>query len=313
MEWREVRVTTSAEAAEAVAFRLERLGCQGVVLEEPGLLERRRRESPLDLFPEELRPAEGHRVTGYLAEDGRTEGLLAELRTFLCELPGWGLDPGPARVEVRRREDTEWADAWKRYYHTLKVGRLVVRPSWEEYQAGPGELVIDLDPGMAFGTGTHPTTALCLAALEEALRETRAELVVDAGTGSGILAIAAAKLGAGRVIACDLDPVACRVARENIASNGVAPAIEVREGDARPVLRSVAGRASVVVANIVAEVIAAFAPDLTGALRPGGLLLAAGIIEHKRPAVEEALLKTGVRLEEGREQDGWVLLKARQP
>lgn len=310
MEWLEVRVTTSSEAAEAVAFRLEELGCQGVVLEDPGLLERRQRESPLDLFPEELVADEAHRVVGYWAATDDFRARLAELEAFLSRLPEWGLDPGLALVETRRRDEAEWAEAWKRFYHTLKVGRLVVRPSWEEYQLQPGELAIDLDPGMAFGTGTHPTTALCLGALQEVLAQN--DLVVDAGTGSGILAIAAAKLGAERVIACDLDPVACRVSRENVALNGVADRVEVREGDARPVLRSVAGQANVVVANIVAEVIAAFAPDLAAALRPDGVLLAAGIIDHKRPLVEQALAEAGLRVVDRREQERWVLLRVRK-
>ncbi len=277
-------VTTTAEAVEAVAAELEALGSAGVVLEDPA------------------------RVIAYWPAGAEADERLRRLRRFLAGLPVCGLDPGPARVEAVRRDDAEWAESWKRFYHTRRIGRLVVRPSWEEYQPGPEEVVVTLDPGMAFGTGTHPTTALCLEALEEEL--SGGESVVDAGTGSGILAIAAAKLGAARVVACDADPVACQVAEENLARNGVTDRVVVRCADAGEALRSLDWPADLILANLTAEAIVSLAPVFAGAAAPGGRLLASGIVAERRAEVVGALAAAGLEVDTVREREGWALLRA---
>lgn len=283
MDWIEVRVTTTPEAVEAVAHLLTEEGAAGVVEEAPAVR------------------------TAYWPDLGDIEARLDRIRRSVAGLAQFGLDVGPARVEWRRVAEESWAHAWKEHFHPLPVGeRIVVRPTWRTYDAKPGEIVIDLDPGMAFGTGSHPTTSLCVKALERLVRE--GDLVYDVGTGSGILAIAAALLGAGRVVACDIDPVAVRVARENVAQNGVARRVEVVEGDwsALP-----AEKADVVVANILAEVIIDMAPEVSRLLRPGGNFVASGIILHRAGDVERALAGAGLEVLRKDEQGEWAALVAR--
>lgn len=308
MEWLEVAVTTTAEAVEAVAAKAEALGSAGVVIEDPFLVGRRKRESPWDLFPDDVPVPRVPRVIAYWPAGPESEQRLDELQRFLAELPAWGLDPGEAGVEVALRRESEWAENWKRYYHAFRLGRLVVHPSWEEYRPRPGEAVLTLDPGMAFGTGTHPTTVLCLTALEEEIRG--GEVVADVGTGSGILGIAAVKLGAGRVIACDVDPVACRVAEENARRNGVVDRITVRRGEAGEALAALTEPVELLVANIVAEVIIGLAPTFAAALAPGGRLLASGIIAERREDTAAGLERAGLRLAGERQEAGWLLLRA---
>ncbi|MDI3280094.1 MAG: 50S ribosomal protein L11 methyltransferase, partial [Bacillota bacterium] len=241
MEWAEITVVTSAEAVEAVSNRFQELGAQGTVISDP--------EPVLGQTSGEVR------VSAYFPVDGRLERRVQEIREFVAGLGQYGLAPGPGRVEVRRVEDEDWAEAWKSYYRPIRVGRrILVRPSWEE---APAEgVVIELDPGMAFGTGTHPTTALCLEVLEEVLRQ--GEAVWDLGTGSGILAIGAARLGAGRVEAFDVDPVAVQAARRNAARNGVADVVSVHERDVAAAGENLPQELShapdVIVVNIIAEV-----------------------------------------------------------
>ncbi|HIC93869.1 MAG TPA: 50S ribosomal protein L11 methyltransferase, partial [Anaerolineae bacterium] len=210
----------------------------------------------------------------------------------------------------RQLTEEDWASAWKKHYRVLRAGRrLVIKPSWQEYTPRPEDVVIELDPGMAFGTGVHPTTRMCLAALEDHLRP--GMRVLDLGTGSGILAIAAAKLGAGSVLALDVDPVAVRVARDNVLTNGVEGIVAVRQGS----LAEARGRFDLVLANILARVIVELAErGLADRLRMGGLLVAAGIIEDQEEGVRRALQARGMAVVERRRERDWVtLIAARRP
>ncbi len=189
-----------------------------------------------------------------------------------------------------------WADEWKRFFHALRVGRLLVRPSWEQGAAQPDDLVIELDPGAAFGTGQHETTRLCLAALDAHLRP--GAHVLDVGTGSGILAIAAARLGAAAVRALDVDVEAVAVARENVACNGVAGVVTVAAGSlgaAWPWPDFSAASADVVVANISSAAVVALLPACAEALRPGGVWIGSGYLEAAAPGVEAAARAAGLR------------------
>lgn len=254
-------------------------------------------------------------VRGYLsgepgAGDGADQVLedrLASVQEGLNRLPGHfpGV-PGPWELSTRMVAEEDWAHGWKAYFKPLRVGRrLVVVPSWESFEAEPGDVLLSLDPGMAFGTGTHPSTALALQALEVRVRP--GQTVLDVGTGSGILAIAARKLGAARVVAIDIDPVAVRVAGENATHNGVE--VEVQEGE---VNRLPGAFADVVVANIVADVLVEIGPELARVLRPGGLAIGSGIIARELPRVEAAWAACGLRHEEGRWSEGWAVLIARR-
>jgi ribosomal protein L11 methyltransferase len=209
----------------------------------------------------------------------------------------------PRWRRARRLKESDWHDSWKRHFGVQRIGRaLVVKPSWTQYRLKGGEVVLEIDPGMAFGTGQHPTTATCLRALEEFVRSGMS--VLDLGCGSGILAIAAAKLGASRVVALDIDPNAVRSARENAAANGVAAAIEVREGTLGGHTRR-GMRFDLVVANISGLTLERLAGTLAGSLNAGGILVASGFLEDAVAGLREAFESAGLKVEQIVEDGVW--------
>lgn len=287
----ELGLWVPGETAEAVAFLLWREGSGGAVMDEtPG-------------------PDGRVRVRAYFPADAEGEARLEAAREALRGFPahfGFPVPPGGVwwREERRLVREEDWAEAWKAYWKPARFGRrLAVVPSWERYEAGPDEVVLRLDPGMAFGTGTHASTALCLETLDALPRPGRA--VLDVGTGSGILSVAAALLGAERVVAVDVDPVAVRVAGENVRANGVADRVLVRRGEAAG---EPAGAYDLVLANITADVLAGIAPDLVRVLAPGGTLVLSGIIAPERGRVEAAFGRAGLAVTGAREREGWVAL-----
>lgn len=285
MEWREISVQTSPQAMELVASIFEDLGAAGAVIEDPALVNEYIRSGVWDYTDIPWQRETGVvTVKAYFAADGRLDDRRQALRERLLALTENGVDTAPATVSETALADEDWSESWKKYFHTEKVGeRVVIQPSWEAYEPQAGEIVVRLDPGAAFGTGTHPTTTLCLRAMEKLVRP--GMTVFDIGTGSGVLAITAAKLGAGAVTAVDYDSTALRVARENIAQNGLADAITLKESD---ILRNVTGRADVVTANIIADIIIRLFADLDTHLAPGGALLASGIIASRAEDVRQA-------------------------
>ncbi|MEG0541177.1 MAG: 50S ribosomal protein L11 methyltransferase [Angelakisella sp.] len=245
----------------------------------------------LYISPEQS-PAE---AVSYLAHRLKNEGVPHEIKTY----------------GVR---EEEWATAWKEYYHPTALGeRLVVCPSWENYTKQPNELVITLDPGMAFGTGTHHTTRLCAQLLEQVVHS--GDRVLDMGTGSGILSIAALLLGAGSAVGVDIDAVAVRTAAENAAANGFTPpAFTALAGDLvsdTALNEKLGGEYDVIAANIVADVIIMLAPSIRRQLRVGGLLVASGIILPRQDEVLSALTANGLTIEKVEEHDGWCAVLAK--
>jgi ribosomal protein L11 methyltransferase len=285
MEWLEVSVTVDNEAAEAVAEVLSRYAYHGVVIET----------GPDGWSTEPVV------VRAYLAADDHLQANRRRVEEALWHLGQIWPIPDPA---FRPVAEADWEKAWKEQLSVLHIGQhVIIRPSWLDYTLSSGDVVIDLDPGMAFGTGLHPTTQLCLEALEELLQP-GAE-VLDLGTGSGILAIAAAKMGARSVKAVDNDPVAVKTARENAITNDVQKAVHIAEGS----LEDISGDYDLVVVNILARVITEMLQEgLEKRIRPGGKMIAAGILADQEATVTEALDQGKLTLVERRQRGDWVCL-----
>lgn len=223
-----------------------------------------------------------------------------DLREIKARLTAAGI---PAEVCTYTVNEDDWADCWKKYYHPIKTGdRVVIVPVWEDYTPTDGEIVVLMDPGMAFGTGTHETTRLCAALLERYVRE--GDAVLDVGCGSGILAITAAKLGAGHCFACDIDPAAVRIAGENSELNGVADTVECHKSD---LLADVPldVKYNVITANIVADIIIRMSGDVGAHMAPDGVVLVSGIILERCAEVREAMSACGFTEDSFLEENGW--------
>jgi ribosomal protein L11 methyltransferase len=302
LDWLEFTLLVPAADVEAAAEVLRRHCPGGVSIEEPILPAGREDSYALD-------PGRPVAVRAYLP---RHADLPRRRRALRRELRALGLSPA---LRTRWRREEEWAEAWKRFFGVERVGRrLVVCPTWIDYAPRAEEVVIRLDPGMAFGTGQHPTTRLCLEALESRLRPGRE--VLDVGTGSGILAIAAALLGAARVVALDIDGVAVSVARQNVALNGLEGRVQVVEGSlgaSGPLPDVDAARFDVVLANVSSVGISEMAPALARALAAGGTLIASGIGDASVGVCRGALEKAGLSVLDEARRDGWCALICAAP
>ena len=303
MQWAEVSVDTSHEAMDLVSEILQELGAAGVVIEDPALLNEYIRSGLWDYTDlRESEETEVVRVKAYWALDEELEGKLQCLAARLDGLTAHGIDKGAGAVSWKAVADEDWAETWKEFFHTEKIGmRTVIKPTWEEYEAKAGEIVVELDPGAAFGTGQHATTSLCIRALEDLVRP--GMTVFDVGTGSGVLAIVAAKLGAKRVEAVDFDTVAVRVARENVRQNGAEDVVRTERSD---LLKSVAGKADLIIANIIADIIVRLFGEVKGSLVAGGTMLLSGIIEDRLADVVEAAGQHGFSVEKIEQEKGWA-------
>lgn len=284
--WIEIAVPAHAEAVEAVSEILSRVGYNGIAVELP------------------LHPGKGtdHTVKAYLVEDADAFAKVSDVRDALGHLQAFGLGP-IGELTARRVDDKDWLESWKADFVPLRIGTFLVRPSWSEPTDGDSVEVV-LDPGMAFGTGLHPTTQQCLEALST--MQVEGKSLLDVGTGSGILAIAAAKRGASPVVAVDTDELAVEAARDNAMRNGVA--IPVGQGSAA----DVPGRFDIVVANIVSPVLQRIAPDLAARLRGGGTLLVAGISASAENATRHAFAQARLEVLDRTLRDDWVALALRR-
>lgn len=306
MQWIEVNVQVTHEAVEVVADILTAAGTSGVAIEDPQLINNLRNSGTWELcdIPEQEN-TEIVTVSAYYADDEKLQDRLKQIENELATVEERIGSFRFGNIRFRSLSEKDWANEWKQYFHVTHVGEsLVIKPSWEEYTPKEGEHVIKIDPGMAFGTGTHHTTNMCMARLEKVL-PANAE-VFDVGTGSGILAIAAALLGAKSVKAVDIDAVAVRVARENIADNGLEDKIEVKEGD---LLRGTEGQADVIIANIIADIIIMLLKDIPRKLKDEGIFLASGIISDRRADVEAAVAEVGMKVDHVDEKGGWVVMQ----
>jgi ribosomal protein L11 methyltransferase len=301
-DWIEIALSVDGEAAEAIVEVLNRYGHQGVSIEQEGIM-------PNAWDDGDAPPAERLTVRAYIAADERAEAAKQQLEMALGAMSLMYPMPQPVYKLVH---EEDWAEAWKAHYHPVRIGkRLLIRPLWVETEPQPGEIVIALDPGMAFGTGTHPTTQLCLLALEDHVKPGIKAL--DLGCGSGILGIAAIKLGAGHILGLDIDPMAARVTQENAAQNGVAESITAQEGSLETVLTS-ARRFDLAIVNILARVIIAMCGQGLGqVVRPGGTAIFSGLILDQVDEVEAALRSTGLEPYGRRFEGDWAVIEARRP
>ncbi|MGE7623298.1 50S ribosomal protein L11 methyltransferase [Viridibacillus sp. NPDC096237] len=311
MKWSELSIHTTSEAVEAISNILHEAGASGVVIEDSEDYGKERADQfgeIYDLNPKDF-PKDGVIVKAYLAETSFLGETVEEIKVAINNLVNYDINIGHNKVTLNEVNEEDWATAWKKYYHPVKISnRFTIVPTWEDYEpVNSDELIIELDPGMAFGTGTHPTTVLCLQALEKTIKAT--DSVVDVGTGSGVLSIGAALLGAKHIHALDLDEVAVRSAIENVQLNKVEEVIDVMQGN---LLDTVKEPADVVVANILAEVIMTFTDDAYTIVKPGGLFITSGIIEPKKDDVKASLEKAGFIIEEVMMMEDWVAIISRK-
>jgi ribosomal protein L11 methyltransferase len=300
MRWLELMVQAHPEAVESVSELLSSYAPGGVAIEEP-----------IELIDEgqeyRVRTGEPVKVHAYLPIDGKEEETRQRIAEGLWHLSSLG-PHFVGELSTRTVNEEDWANAWKEYYHVTHIGkRLVIRPSWREYTPKDDEVVLELDPGMAFGTGLHPTTRMCLEQIE--LRTRPGMRALDVGTGSGILALAAARLGARSVYCIDNSSVAVESATANAAINQLSERLQVVLGvlDETEAER-MAEHYDLVLANIIARVIGGIAPQLARVMAPGALLIASGIIEERRHEAEQPLLDAGLKLVEQVMIDDWVTL-----
>lgn len=310
-EWMEVTVVTSSEAVEIVTGLYYACGLNGVSILDSLDVEFKKNnkvgKTDWDYFDEDLLNIEdGAVIKGYFKYDEEFDGKVAYIKNGINNLEDMGIDKGKGEVFVNKVNEEEWENNWKKYYKPTKIGeKVVVKPTWEEYQINDGELIVELDPGMAFGTGTHETTRMCVKALEKNVEDN--SVVFDIGTGSGILAIAASKLGAEKVIGVDLDMVAVESAKKNVGYNNLRN-IEILYGD---LMEVVEGKADIVVANIMADIIMFLAEGVKEFIKEDGLFISSGIIDSKEEEVAQKLISVGFEIIDIQRERGWVCITAK--
>ncbi|MBZ2175740.1 50S ribosomal protein L11 methyltransferase [Schnuerera sp. xch1] len=309
MKWSEVQIKTTTEAEELVANIMYELGVTGLAIEDPNdILAFQQSEEDWDFIDPELikQDYEGVIIKAYFPENENLLDKIELVKDNIERIPYKENGKSLGQVTVSEVYEKDWAEAWKKYYKPIKIGeKIVVKPAWEGYEQKGNEIVIELDPGMAFGTGTHETTTLCIEALERYVKED--SIVYDIGCGSGILSIIAAKLGAKDIVAVDLDDLCIKASNENIRLNKVEDRVKVRKGD---LFDNISGKADIIVSNIIAEVIMDMAEDIKKYLTDHGIFIASGIIDEKTERVKERLIHCGFKILEIKVMNNWVLIVA---
>ena len=311
MKWSEIAIHTTNEAVEPISNILHEAGASGVVIEDREDLFKEREDQFGEIYqlnPDDY-PEEGVVMKAYLPVTSFLGETVDGIKEAINNLIIYDIDLGLNAVSISEVNEEEWATAWKKYYHPVKISeRFTIVPTWEHYEpVSSDELIIELDPGMAFGTGTHPTTVMCIQALEKVVQS--GDKVVDVGTGSGVLSIAAALLGASKIEALDLDEVAVKSAKLNVKLNKVHSVVNVSQNN---LLDGVTEQQDVVVANILAEVIMRFTDDVASVLKPGGTFISSGIIQQKKNDVKERLISSGFEIVETILMEDWVAFIAKK-
>jgi len=303
MKWKKIMVMTQPEAEEIITGVFLGAGAQGVNVQ--GYVAPEGSIMPGDYLDDGSIPHEPFGVSAFFAIDGGEDAAFKAINGKLEEIKAMdlGVPLGSLEVIAEDVDEADWENEWKAYFKPARISDyFVIKPTWEEYEAAEDEIVIEIDPGMAFGTGTHESTRMCVKLLEEYVEE--GSTVLDVGCGSGILGIAALKLGAGRVYAMDFDSVAVKVAKSNLELNGVEDRAEVFGSDLLDALgRSV--KADVVVANIIADVVIRLAPSVPEHIKSSGMFICSGIIDSRIEDVERELEECGFRIIKVLEEGEW--------
>ena len=311
MNWIECIVHTTTAGSDWVSDCMMELGASGTMIEDKADIPDP--EKPhgiweiidpklLENMPEDVL------VHAWFAADNSFPQIFQQLNSRLNEMHRIQPLYGSLLADTRTVSEDSWAEVWKKYYKPFYAGNhLVIKPTWEEFCPVPGDRIIEIDPGMAFGSGTHETTGMCISLLEETIHG--GERIIDVGTGSGILAIAAALLGAGHVLAVDIDPDAVRVASENVAHNHVDNIVTVQEGD---LLKTVSETCDICVANIISDIIISFAAPLKDHILPGGLFICSGVVRERTDEVRQALLHAGYNILRTEHRGEWTAFLSRR-
>ena len=311
MNWLEYTVLTTTEASDMISNMLIEAGSKGVMIEDKNdVALNQRPEGQWDIIDEEIarRIGDDVKITGYYPVDERIADTVSHIETELRRLRAMEFDfpVGKLTGSTHSIDEEDWAEVWKKSYKPFRLGRhIVIKPGWEKFDPEAGDRIIEIDPGMAFGTGTHETTGMCVELIEEYVKP--GMKVIDIGTGTGILAIAAAHMGAKEVLATDLDPMAVKVAAENVAKNGFSGVIATRCGD---LLEAVDETGDIVIANIIADVIKMLAAPVRAHIAPGGRFICSGIARERQDEVIEALNAAGYRNLDVREKGEWCAIEA---
>lgn len=289
MRWAQLTVVTSQEAVDAVANCLFELNANGIEVKEVS-----------------TSPQSAVKLISYFRTDDVDGDRFQAIQKFLAQLPEFGMNPHPAEVWLSEVEEEDWSANWRSGFHPRRIGkRLVIAPTWHELTPNELEILIRLDPGMAFGTGHHPTTQVSMELLEKVIR--KGDIAADIGTGTGILSIAAAKLGAKRVDATDIDETVMPIASENVLRNGVEPIVRLKQGDGLNALR---GTYHLIISNTLSEVILPMIPHCPQYLKSEGKVVLSGIMGKEAGEIEILLRANGFQCIEIQEQDSWVGIAA---
>lgn len=306
-KWIEVQIKTTTEAVEAVSNILYEAGVGGLVIEDPkDIIMHNKDEGEWDYIDPTILDQyfEGVIVKGYLQESENLIDKIELIKQNVEKIPQYNLDKGLGEVTTSEIYERDWSESWKKYYKPKKIGkRIVIKPTWEKYEKEDNDIIIELDPGMAFGTGTHETTMMCVRQLERYVKQ--GDTVFDIGCGTGILAIAAAKLGARKCIGIDLDETSVKVAKENVMNNKVEDVVEIRNGNLLDIIK---GKANIIVSNIIANVIIQLAQEIGNFLSDDGVFVASGILLDKVDEVKNALEEQGMEIIHEEVMGEWVCI-----
>lgn len=310
--WVEIKIKTTTEAVEAITNILFENGAQGAMIEDPkDFLFQKAHEYDWDYIEEDVFNTDDENVyiKTYISEENDVVTFIESIKIRISELRNFGIDIGAGEIFTDNVNEEDWANNWKKYYKPTKIGNsIVIKPEWEEYSPSEGDLVIHMDPGMAFGTGNHETTSMCIENLEKYVLEK--STVFDIGCGSGILGIVASKLGAKNVVGIDIDEMAVKVANENIQKNNVQDIMTAIAGNMTDKIEEGA-KADIVVANIIADIIMKMSGDVRKLLKDDGIFISSGIILAKVDEVLENLKDNGFEVVDVIKKGEWSCIVAK--